>query len=345
VGDRAVTEADRDRLAAFLTERFGPSGGVFRLDRIGGGQSNPSFFLDWGGRRFVLRKQPAGPILKGAHAIDREYRVLQALAPTAVPVPPPVLFHGDSALLGTPFYLMERVEGRIFTDTTLVALPAGERRPVWMALADTLAAMHALRPEDVGLADYGRPGSYFERQLARWDRQYRESPSGPIPEIAALFDWLTAHLPPDDGRVSLCHGDFRLGNVMFHPSEPRVVAVLDWELSTLGHPLADLGFCCMAWHTGPKEYGGLLGTDLVAMALPTEDAFVARYMAASRDPAPLLPFHKAFALYRFAVIFVGIADRARAGSAADPEAERLGPLAVRFAVRGLEVAEGRPHGT
>lgn len=338
-----MTEADRDRLAAFLTERFGPSGGVFRLDRIGGGQSNPSFFLDWGARRFVLRKQPAGPILKGAHAIDREYRVLAALTPTAVPVPPPVLFHAEPALLGTPFYLMERVEGRIFTDTTLAALPAEERTLVWMALADTLAALHALRPDDVGLGDYGRPGSYFERQLARWDRQYRESPSGPIREIATLFDWLTAHLPPDDGRVSLCHGDFRLGNVMFHPTEPRVVAVLDWELSTLGHPLADLGFCCMAWHSGPEEYGGLLGTDLAAMALPTEDAFVARYMAASRDPAPLLPFHVAFALYRFAVIFVGIADRARAGSAADPEAERLGPLAVRFALRGLEVAEGRPH--
>jgi aminoglycoside phosphotransferase (APT) family kinase protein len=338
-----VIDFDPAALGAFLTARFGPPEGVFAIDRIGGGQSNPSYFLDWGARRLVLRKQPAGPILKGAHAIDREYRVLGALAPTAVPVPPPVLFHADPALLGTPFYLMERVEGRIFTDTTLAALPARERRPLWMALAETLAAMHALRPEEVGLGDYGRPGSYFDRQLARWDRQYRESPSGPIPQIAALFDWLNAHLPPDDGRVSLCHGDFRLGNVMFHPTEPRVVAVLDWELSTLGHPLADLGFCCMAWHTGPEEYGGLLGTDLAAMQLPDEAEFVARYMAASRDPAPLLPFHRAFALYRFAVIFVGIADRARAGSAADPEAERLGPLALRFAVRGLEVAEGRAN--
>jgi aminoglycoside phosphotransferase (APT) family kinase protein len=257
--------------------------------------------------------------------------VLSALAPTPVPVPRPVLFHDDPTLLGTPFYLMERVEGRVFTDTALAALPPAERGPLWMALADTLAAMHALRPEAVGLGDYGRAGSYFDRQLARWDRQYRASPSGPIPDIEALFDWLTANLPPDDGRVSLCHGDFRLGNVMFHPVEPRVVAVLDWELSTLGHPMADLGFCCMAWHSAPDEYGGLLGIDLAAMALPTEAEFVARYMAASHDPRPLLPFHKAFALYRFAVIFVGIADRARAGSAADPEAARLGPLAHRFA--------------
>lgn len=329
---------DPGRLAAFLDARFGPPGGASRLERIGGGQSNPSYFLDWGARRFVLRKQPAGPILKGAHAIDREYRVLGALAPTPVPVPRPVLYHEDPALLGTPFYLMERVEGRVFADTALASLPAADRRPVWMALAETLAALHALRPGDIGLADYGRPGSYFDRQLARWDRQYRDSPSGPVPEIERLFDWLTAHRPPDDGRVALCHGDFRLGNVMFHPTEPRVVAVLDWELSTLGHPLADLGFCCMAWNTAPEEYGGLLGRDLDALALPSEAEFVRRYMAASPDPAPLLPFHKAFALYRFAVIFVGIADRARAGSAADPEAARLAPLAVRFARRGLDAA-------
>jgi aminoglycoside phosphotransferase (APT) family kinase protein len=207
-----------------------------------------------------------------------------------------------------------------------------------MALAETLAALHALRPEAIGLGDFGRSGSYFDRQLARWDRQYRASPSGPVAEIEALFDWLMARRPPEDGRVSLCHGDFRLGNVMYRPEAPRVAAVLDWELSTLGHPLADLGFCCMAWNTAPEEYGGLLGTDLAAMGLPTEGEFVAAYMAKARDPAALLPFHKAFALYRFAVIFVGIADRARAGSAADPEAARLGPLAVCFARRGLKVA-------
>ena len=243
---------------------------------------------------------------------------------------------------------MERVEGRIFTDTTLAAASgtrSGDARSGWRWPRRS-PPMHAVRPEEVGLADFGRPGSYFERQIARWDRQYRESPSGADPgDRKALFDWLSAHLPPDDGQVSLCHGDFRLGNLMFHPTEPRVVAVLDWELSTLGHPLADLGFCCMAWHTGA---GGVWRPPRHrprrAWRLPTEDDFVARYLAASRDPAPLLPFHMAFALYRFAVIFVGIADRARAGSAADPEAERLGPLAVRFAVRGLEVAEGRPHG-
>ena len=324
-------------LARFLSDRLGPYTGCFRLARIGGGQSNPTYFLDWADRRLVLRKQPGGPLIKGAHAIDREYRVLEALHPTDVPVPEPVFYCADPDPLGTPFYLMARVEGRIFTDTSLADLPTEDRAPIWMAVADTMADMHALRPDTVGLGEYGRPGNYFERQITRWDQQYRASPSAPIGPIEDLHAWLVAHMPPDDGAVALCHGDFRLGNLMFHPQEPRVVAVLDWELSTLGHPLADLGFCCMPWHTSPDEYGGLLGIDLDSMALPTESDFVARYMTASEGASPLLPFHKAFALYRFAVIFVGIADRARDGSAADSRARELNPLAEKFASRGLEV--------
>jgi len=329
---------DLTALRTLLADRLGPDEGTFSLIPVAGGQSNPTFFLDHGPRRLVLRKQPDGPILRGAHAIDREYRVLRALAPTDVPVPQPVLFHSDPGPLGTPFYLMERVEGRVLIDTALADLPAKARAPTWMAVADVLAAMHGLDPEAVGLGDFGKPGDYFQRQLARWDRQYKASPSGPISEIAALHGWLTEAQPPDDGAVSLCHGDFRLGNMLFHPTEPRVVAILDWELATLGHPLADLGFCCMPWHTAPEEYGGLLGLDLADRALPEESDFVARYMRAHPGSAALLPFHKAFALYRFAVIFVGIADRAAAGSATDPEAAKLGPLARRFAVRGLEVA-------
>ena len=340
---RGAVDFDLGALGRVLEAELGPDGGLFRVERIEGGQSNPSYFVDRGTRRLVLRKQPAGPILPGAHAVDREYRVLEALHPTQVPVPRPVLFHADPEALGTPFYLMERVEGRVFTDTSLAALPAEARGPVWMAVAEALALLHDVRPEEVGLADYGRPGSYFERQIARWSRQYLISPSGPVPEIERLHGWLAANLPPDDGRVSICHGDFRLGNLMFHPTEPRVVAILDWELSTLGHPLADLGFCCMPWHTAPEEYGGLLGVDIGEMRLPREEEFVARYMAARADSPPVLPFHRAFALYRFAVIFVGIADRARAGTAADPEAARLAPLAERFAARALEIAEGRPH--
>lgn len=331
---------DADALGAFLGARLGPDRGLYALTRIGGGQSNPTYFLDWGDRRLVLRKQPSGEILRGAHAVDREFRVLEALHPTGVPVPRPVLFHGDPDLLGTPFYLMERVEGRIFTDTALADLPRAERRGIWMAVADTLAALHRIRPEEVGLGDYGRPGNYFERQIARWDRQYRASPSGPVAQIEALHAWLVEQMPEDDGRVALCHGDFRLGNLMFHPTEPRVVAILDWELSTLGHPLADLGFCVMPWHTAPDEYGGLLGHDLGAAGLPTKAEVVARYRAGVPFDAPLRSFHEAFALYRFAVIFVGIADRARAGTASDPEAAALGPLARRFATRARELTKG-----
>lgn len=313
------------------------------LNRIAGGQSNPTYFLDYGARHLVLRKQPNGQILKGAHAIDREYRVLEALTPTDVPVPRPVLFHPDAAALGTPFYIMEKVEGRIFTDTSLANLPRHRRRDVWMAVADALAMLHNLRPKNIGLGDFGRPGNYFERQISRWDRQYQASSSALIPEITETHEWLRQTLPPDDGETALCHGDFRLGNLIFHPSEDRVAGILDWELSTLGHPLADLGFCAMPWHSAPDEYGGLLGKNLKAMGLPDEEEFVSHYFSKAKTNAPLQPFHKVFALYRFAVIFVGIADRAKTGTAAGRGAADLGPLAKKFAVRALEVANERPH--
>lgn len=340
---KPVPDVSPESLRAYLTVRLGHDGGQFRLERISGGQSNPTYRLLWGAERLILRKQPPGPLLPGAHAVDREFRVMSALHPTGVPVPRPVMFEADAGILGTPFYLMEWVDGRVFTDTALAYEPAESRHALWMGVADALAALHAVVPETVGLADFGRPGSYFERQIARWDRQYRQSTGGRVTEIEAAYDWLVANMPVDDGRVSIVHGDFRLGNVMFHPTEPRVVAILDWELATLGHPYADLGFCCMPWHTAPDEYGGLLGYNLAAMSLPVEGDFIARYRGGCADLPPLLPFHRAFALYRFAVIFVGIADRVRAGNAAGGNAGTLGPLARRFAVRALEIAEGRPH--
>lgn len=330
---------DPGRLTPVLADAFGPDDGRLRLERVRGGQSCPTYFLDWGTRRFVLRKQPSGPILKGAHAVDREFRVLSALTDTDVPLPKPLYFHSDPSTIGTPFYVMERVDGRVFTDTALADLPPEARRPIWMAVADTLAALHRVRPETQGLQDFGRPGNYFERQISRWDRQYRASTGNPIPDIDRVHGWLIRSLPPDDGRVAICHGDFRLGNLMFHPTSPHVVAVLDWELSTLGHPLADLGFCCMPWHSAPDEYGGLLGCDLEAMQVPGEAEIVNRYMAKVPDSPPLLAFHRVFALYRFSVIFVGIADRARAGSATDPEAAKLAPLARRFARRALDLID------
>lgn len=334
---------NEESLGRFLTKRLGADCGTYQLSRIKGGQSNPTYFLNWGEQNLVLRKQPNGPILRGAHEVDREYKVLEALHPTSVPVPEPVLYCAEPELLGTPFYLMQRVEGRVFTETSLLELPAEERTPIWMAVAETLASLHAIRPEEVGLADYGKPGNYFERQISRWWKQYQNSPSRPIQPIEDLYDWLLENLPADDGAVCFCHGDFRLENLLFHPIEVKVSAILDWELSTLGHPLADLGFCCMPWHTSSDEYWGLLGFDLNEFALPTEEDFVGCYMASLNQVSTLQPFHTAFALYRFAVIFVGIADRVRGGNAADPRAKTLGPLAERFAVRGMEISKGIPH--
>jgi aminoglycoside phosphotransferase (APT) family kinase protein len=331
---------DPQRLWGFLNEQFGPSD-VFELDRISGGQSNPTYFLTYGDQKMVLRKQPNGPILRGAHAVDREFRVQSALYPTAAPIACPILYHEDADVIGTPFYLMERIEGRVFENCALPDADSSERKDLWMGLADAMAAMHSVNPEDVGLGDYGRPGNYFERQINRWSRQWEESPHDPIPELDQLRDWLLVNQPEDDGAVSLAHGDFRMGNVIFHPIEPNVTAILDWELSTLGHPLADLGFCALAWHTAPDEYGGVLGLDLEALGLPTEEEFVARYMARNPDSAPLTTFHKAFALFRFSVIWVGIADRVALGTAAGANASELDGMARKLAIRGVEVINGQ----
>ena len=326
---------DTTRLQLFLDEHFGA--GEIHLERVGGGQSNPTFFLDHGGRHMVLRKQPAGPILKGAHAVDREFRVLSALASTDVPVPKAILFHAEPDVVGTPFYLMERLDGRVFHDAALPGIEPSERQAIYFAMASTLAKLHRVDPNTVGLGDFGRSGNYFERQIARWSKQWAESPTKNIPELDKLAEWLASNLPPDDGRVAIAHGDFRLGNLLFHPTEPRLLAILDWELSTLGHPLADLGFCSMAWHTTPDEYGGIRGLDLAELGIPHRAEFLARYYADSLLTRRLLPFHVTFSLFRFAVIFVGIADRARAGNAAGDNAAMLAPLAARFAQRGLEL--------
>ncbi len=334
---------DPQTLEPIIEAFLGPNNGNSRLERIGGGQSCPTYYLDWGDQRVVLRKQPNGPILKGAHAVDREFTVLSALSNTNVPVPTPLLFHADRKTIGTPFYVMERIDGRVLTDTTMAVLPPETREPHWMAAADTLAKLHAIDPTAIGLSDFGKLGNYFERQIARWDRQYRASQSNRIEDIDRTLGWLNENLPPDDNEIAICHGDFRLGNLLFHPTEARVVAILDWELSTLGHPMADLGFCCLPWHSTPDEYGGLLGSNLQKMKLPTEAAFIARYAAKNPKAPPLLSFHKIFALYRFAVIFVGIADRASSGNANDPKAAQYGPLAHRFARRAVELIEGQPH--
>lgn len=332
------TDLDTEALARWLSTHL-PGKGPLALRRIGGGQSNPTWFVDRGEDRFVLRKKPGGPILPGAHAVEREFRVLRALHATEVPVPEALCLEEDEAILGTPFYIMRRLEGRVFSDASLPGVSPTERHEMYLDLARVLARLHALRPDEIGLADYGRPGNYFARQIARWSRQYAESPGPRIEALDRLVAWLPAHMPEDDGAISIAHGDFRIGNMMFHPTEPRIIGVLDWELSTLGHPLADLGFCMLPWYSAPDEYGGLLGTDWRGAGIPDTDTFLATYYAHARPTAALSLFHLAFALFRFAVIFVGIADRARSGSAASQEAADLGPLAERFARRAVDLIE------
>ncbi len=325
-------------LAAHLAARLPFARGPLSVARIGGGQSNPTYALAWPDASAILRKQPRGPILPSAHAIDREFRVLQALSGTPVPVPSPLFYEAEPAMIGTPFYLMEKLDGRVFHDSALPDAPPDERRAMYLSMADTLAALHAVDPAAIGLADFGRPGSYFSRQIARWSRQLDAATAGPIPELTAVAAWLSQNQPADDARPAIAHGDFRVGNLMFHPLEPRVVGILDWELATLGDPLADLGFFCMAWRTAPDEYAGLLGLDLDRLGIPPQEAFVARYEKLPAPSGRLKPFHVVFALFRFAVIFVGIAERAKAGTAAGADAAATGRLAVNFARRAHALA-------
>lgn len=313
--------------------------GAPRLTPISGGQSNPTFFVDYDNRALVLRKQPPGELLPSAHAVDREYRIIKALADTDVPVPPALLCCTDRSVIGTSFYVMEKVEGRVFHDCTLPGVPPEARRAMYASMARTLAALHNVDVAAVGLSDYGKPGNFFARQIARWTRQWDLSKVQDDPSIDRLAAWLPAHIPADD-TTRLVHGDYRIGNLMFHPERPEVVAVLDWELSTLGHPLADLAHCAMTWVSKPDEYGGIEGLDLAALGIPQLPEFVADYAAVARHGQELTDFHMAFALFRWAVIFEGIAGRARAGNANAANAADTGRLAAAFARRAADLTRG-----
>ena len=313
---------DLAALERWLADKLPGESGL-TMSQISGGQSNPTYQVRFGDGLYVLRSKPPGPLLPGAHAIEREFRVLQALCDTDVPVPTVLWLEEDETVLGRPFYLMGWLEGRVFADSALAGVDPAERREMYLDTARTLARLHAARAADIGLADYGKSGNYFARQIDRWARQCREASGPRIAELDQLTEWVTAHCPKDDGSVAISHGDFRIGNMMFHPTEPRVIGVLDWELSTLGHPMADLGFCVMPWNTGPQEYGGILGTDFGALGIPTQDSFVETYQAHAITDMSLTPFHQAFALFRFSAIFVVIADRARGDNATSNEASEL----------------------
>jgi aminoglycoside phosphotransferase (APT) family kinase protein len=340
----AVREAhrfDEARLAAYLHGHLPDCRGEVAVRQFQGGQSNPTFLIEAADRRWVLRKKPPGKLLPSAHMVEREYRVIRALAGTGVPVPPARLLCEDSEIIGTPFYVMDYVEGRVFTDPTLPALTARERGAVYAAMAETLARLHAVDWEAVGLADYGRPENYVARQIARWTKQYEASKTGAIPEMERLIAWLPSHIPAKE-ETTLAHGDYRLGNLIFHPTEPRVVAVLDWELSTLGHPLADLGYSCMLYHLPPDmpTVRGFGDADLAGLGIPDERHYVATYVEhTGRDPGADWPFFLAFSLFRYAAIVQGVYARALQGNAASSTAEQLGRTAPLLAEIGWRIAD------
>lgn len=306
---------------------------------LAGGQSNPTFRLASPSGEYVLRRKPLGELLQSAHMVEREYRVLAALAGTGVPVPRVHALCEDPAVIGSAFYIMEFVPGRVFIDPRLPGLSAAERAGIFDSMNDTIAQLHQVDPLAVGLQGYGRPDNYLQRQFARWSRQYRLAETVAIPAMDRLIDWLPRRLPASQ-EVRIVHGDLRLDNMLIHPTEPRVVAVLDWELSTLGDPLADFANNTLAWWLEPEVFRGLLGADLPGLGIPSVEEYVSAYNARTgRQPGPGWNVYVVFNLFRLAAIVQGIAKRSEDGTASDPSAAALGRMATPIANAGLRLAE------
>ncbi len=332
---------DPAALDAYLQSHVAGYRGPSRASRLTGGQSNPTYRLDTPAKAYVLRGKPPGPLLPSAHAVDREYRVLRALAGGAVPVPATHHYCADETVIGTSFYIMEWVAGRIFWDPTLPGMTPAGRGAIYDAMNATLAALHRVDYEAVGLADYGRPGNYFARQIGRWSKQYRASETAPVAAMDKLIAWLPENVPPGE-ETAIVHGDYRLDNLIFHESEPRVLAVLDWELSTLGHPLADLSYNCMAWRLSPELFRGIAGVDLKSLGIPSEEAYVEAYCRrVGRPAAGHWRFYMAYNMFRLAAILQGIVGRARQGSAVGSGARDMAAKVEPIAE--LAWAEVRAH--
>ncbi|WNN39062.1 phosphotransferase [Pseudomonas inefficax] len=334
-----IENLDSERLGAYLEAVLPGFNGPVALEKFAGGQSNPTYRLRAGGTDYVLRSKPRGALLKSAHAIDREFRVMQALRNTEVPVAHPYHLCEDASIIGSDFYLMSFVEGRIFWDPALPEIEQAHRAPYYDEMNRVLAAMHRLDVEAIGLGDYGRAGNYFERQLVRWTQQYQASETDINPAMNQLIERLPGLLPPDDGRVSLVHGDYRLDNFLFHPTEPRILAVVDWELSTLGHPFADLAYQCMQWRM-PNDglIRGLGGLDRHALGIPDEDTYVADYCARmGLEKIENWNFYLAFSFFRLAAIAQGVKKRALEGNASNTRAHETGELARPLSQMGLDL--------
>jgi aminoglycoside phosphotransferase (APT) family kinase protein len=340
-GTASVREAHRfdvHALEAYLRDRLPGFAGPLEVRQFVGGQSNPTYHLHAGSGDYVLRRKPPGKLLPSAHAVEREFRVIAALHGTPVPVPEALVLCEDPAIVGTPFYVMRYVAGRVLADLSLPGLAPDERRALWDDAVSVLVRLHQIDWRALGLADFGRTGNYYTRQLHRWVGQYRASETETIPAMERLIEWLPAHVPEDD-TTTLVHGDFRIGNSVVHPTEPRILAVLDWELSTLGHPLSDLGYLCTPFRM-PPGIDGFRGLDLGQHGIPTEAEVVARYCRLTdRDDVPGWEFYVAFALFRLAAICQGIMGRVRDGTASDPDARRRGERARPLAEAAWAVVD------
>lgn len=325
-------------LQAYLQQQALCGSAPLDIRVLSGGQSNPTYRVRSGSFEFVIRKQPEGSLLPGAHAVDREYRVMKALAGTGVPVPRMLHYCEDRSVLGTPFYVMEFLAGRVLMDQALPGMTPAERGAIYAEMNRVLAALHCVDYRQVGLETFGKPANYFGRQIDRWSKQCRASTLPLGDSMQRLMDWLPVHIPEGD-ETSIVHGDYRMDNLVFHATEPRVIGILDWELSTLGHPLADLSYHCMSWHIPPSLWRGIAGLDFAALGLPTEAAYVQQYaQATGRDRIDHWDFYMAYNLFRMAAILYGIAQRAHDGTANAPDAKETGAKAQPLADLGWQCA-------
>ena len=340
----AVREAhvfDVRALQAYMEGHVEGFRGPLEVRQFSGGQSNPTFLLSASGREYVMRKKPPGKLLASAHQVDREYRVITALAKTDVPVARTYALCENDSVIGSAFYIMEYVRGRIFRDPQLPGLARAERAAIYDDMNDVLARLHAVDYAAVGLADFGKPGNYFARQIGRWTKQYEAAKTDNIEAMDNLIAWLPNNIPPGD-ETCIAHGDFRLENSIYHPTEPRMIALLDWELSTLGHPLADLAYNCMLYHVNSPTQGTLVGVDYAATGIPSERDYVAAYCRRTgRDGVANWEFYVAFAFFRMASIVQGVYKRGLDGNASSTQASMYGAVCAFLAMTAWEMVAPR----
>ena len=332
---------DVERLAAHLAQHLPDFKGPLTVKQFQGGQSNPTYLLTTPAARYVMRSKPgpAAQLLPSAHAIEREFRVMRALAAQGIPVPQTLLLSEDEEVVGRAFYLMQHVEGRIFWEQSLPGVSNAERSALYDEMNRVLAQLHSVDIERAGLADYGRAGNYFARQIGRWSKQYRASETGKVDAMDHLIDWLPQHIPPGD-ETTVVHGDYRMDNLIFHPAEPAIIAILDWELSTLGHPLADFSYHCLSWHIPPGAFRGIAGLDLSTLGIPTEAEYIARYCERTRRQSiEHWNFHLAYNLFRIAAILQGVYKRATEGIASSDNAAESGQRVRTLAEIGWSMAQ------